>query len=87
MYPLQEYPPDEPSPSIDSEFSEHEEHAEGCASIDDPVRVYLREMGTVRLLSRQGEIELAKRMERGNHRMREGAFAFANCLGECACIV
>ena len=71
MYPLQQPPPDQPSPSIDSEFSEHEEHAEGCASIDDPVRVYLREMGTVRLLSRQGEIELAKRMERGNHRMRK----------------
>ena len=31
---------------MDSEFSEHEEHAEGRASIDDPVRVYLREMGT-----------------------------------------
>jgi RNA polymerase primary sigma factor len=71
MYPLQEYPQDEQSPSIDSEFSEHEEHAEGSASIDDPVRVYLKEMGTVRLLNRQGEIELAKRMERGNHRMRK----------------
>jgi RNA polymerase primary sigma factor len=71
MYPLQEYTQDEQSPSIDSEFSEHEEHADGSASIDDPVRVYLKEMGSVRLLNRQGEIELAKRMERGNHRMRK----------------
>src|SRR5690348_537669 len=38
---------------------------------DDPVRVYLREMGSVRLLTRQGEIDLAKRMERGKRRVRK----------------
>ncbi len=32
---------------------------------NDPVRMYLREMGTVPLLTREGEIELAKRVERG----------------------
>ena len=32
---------------------------------DDPVRMYLREMGTVELLSREGEIEIAKRIEAG----------------------
>lgn len=32
---------------------------------DDPVRMYLREMGNVELLSRDGEVELAKRIERG----------------------
>lgn len=32
---------------------------------DDPVRVYLREMGAVPLLTRQGEVSLAQRMERG----------------------
>jgi len=32
---------------------------------NDPVRMYLREMGTVPLLTRDGEIEIAKRMERG----------------------
>ena len=32
---------------------------------NDPVRIYLREMGTVRLLTRHGEVEIAKRMERG----------------------
>src|ERR1700691_2911607 len=36
---------------------------------DDPVRVYLREMGSVRLLTKQAEIDLARRMERGNLRM------------------
>ncbi|MDP3000069.1 MAG: RNA polymerase sigma factor RpoD [Bryobacterales bacterium] len=34
---------------------------------NDPVRMYLREMGTVPLLTRDGEIELAKRIERGQH--------------------
>ena len=32
---------------------------------NDPVRLYLREMGTVPLLSREGEVEIAKRVERG----------------------
>ena len=32
---------------------------------DDPVRMYLREMGTVELLSREGEISIAKRIEAG----------------------
>jgi RNA polymerase primary sigma factor len=32
---------------------------------DDPVRLYLREMGTVELLSRDGEVELAKKIEQG----------------------
>ncbi len=35
----------------------------------DPVRMYLREMGTVPLLTREGEIELAKRIERGERAM------------------
>ena len=35
----------------------------------DPVRLYLREMGTVPLLSRQGEVEIAKRFERGHLRV------------------
>jgi len=38
---------------------------------DDPVRVYLREMGTVSLLTRQGEIALAQRMERGRLKLRK----------------
>ncbi len=38
---------------------------------DDPVRVYLREMGAVPLLTRQGELDLARRMERGKLRMHK----------------
>ncbi len=36
---------------------------------DDPVRMYLREMGTVELLSREGEIAIAKRIEAGREKM------------------
>ncbi|HUC60897.1 MAG TPA: RNA polymerase sigma factor RpoD [Alphaproteobacteria bacterium] len=36
---------------------------------DDPVRMYLREMGSVELLSREGEIAIAKRIEAGRERM------------------
>ncbi len=36
---------------------------------DDPVRMYLKEMGTVHLLSREGEIEIAKRIESGHQGM------------------
>jgi RNA polymerase primary sigma factor len=38
---------------------------------DDPVRVYLREMGAVPLLTREGEVDLARRMERGKLRMQK----------------
>ncbi len=39
---------------------------------DDPVRMYLREMGSVELLSREGEIAIAKRIEAGNDMMIGG---------------
>jgi RNA polymerase primary sigma factor len=39
---------------------------------DDPVRMYLREMGTVKLLSREGEVAIAKRIEAGRERLISG---------------
>jgi len=62
-----------------AEYAEIERHAEepeaaeerGEDSTDDPVRVYLREMGSVRLLTRQAEVDLAQRMERGQFRMQK----------------
>src|SRR5262249_59063084 len=39
---------------------------------DDPVRMYLREMGPVKLLSREGEIAIAKRIEAGREAMIAG---------------
>ncbi len=45
-------------------------------TIDDPVRMYLREMGTISLLTREGEVEIAKRIEAGQN---EVLAAVANC--------
>ncbi len=45
---------------------------EDMGRTDDPVRMYLREMGTVELLSREGEIAIAKRIEAGREMMIGG---------------
>jgi RNA polymerase primary sigma factor len=47
------------------EESEFDFAALNLDKTNDPVRLYLREMGTVPLLSREGEVEIAKRVERG----------------------
>ena len=46
--------------------------AEPTERTDDPVRMYLREMGSVELLSREGEIAIAKRIEAGREAMIAG---------------
>ena len=62
---------EEPKLEFDKKLEDGEEFAELDLAQDfgdktnDPVRMYLREMGTVPLLTREGEIELAKRIERG----------------------
>ena len=45
---------------------------EDIGRTDDPVRMYLREMGSVELLSREGEIAIAKRIEAGREKMING---------------
>jgi RNA polymerase primary sigma factor len=61
-----------------SENEEEETRASGNVSdsdvsgTDDPVRMYLREMGSVELLSREGEIAIAKRIEAGREMMIGG---------------
>src|SRR5215469_1215118 len=55
----------EPGGEIESAEERSEDHT------DDPVRVYLREMGTVKLLTRQAEVDLARRMERGTLHMQK----------------
>src|SRR6201987_1701779 len=49
----------------------HQQPVEDSIYTDDPVRVYLREMGAVPLLTREGEVNLARRMERGKLRMQK----------------
>jgi len=54
---------------------------------DDPVRVYLREMGSVPLLTRHGEVSLARKMERGKLRMQKAisrAVLVQDLVGELA---
>ena len=46
--------------------------SESLDKTDDPVRMYLREMGSVELLSREGEIAIAKRIEAGRNLMING---------------
>jgi RNA polymerase primary sigma factor len=65
---------------LDSEDSDNESGEDGddveldlspgtLEKTNDPVRMYLREMGTVPLLTREGEVEIAKRIERGQLRV------------------
>ena len=44
------------------------------SSIDDPVRLYLKEMGSVGLLKREGEIRLAKKIEEGKRELTSAVF-------------
>ena len=65
--------PDEKEPDGAGEPAERKGNvADDVGRTDDPVRMYLREMGTVELLSREGEIEIAKRIEAGREKMIGG---------------
>ncbi|MDR3285391.1 MAG: RNA polymerase sigma factor RpoD [Holosporales bacterium] len=57
--------------ALDSPTQE-EEQEEITERRDDPVRMYLREMGSVELLSREGEVSIAKRIESGRDQMVGG---------------
>lgn len=61
----QEEKPKRIRPESDSEEEEEAPEPTEAGRTDDPVRLYLREMGSVELLSREGEIEIAKRIEAG----------------------
>ncbi len=75
----------------DTDESAAEEAAAALAAVEtdigrttDPVRMYMREMGTVELLTREGEIEIAKRIEEG---IREVMGAIAHFPGTVADIL
>src|SRR6185312_12506061 len=57
--------------AAEGDFLQPQQQVEESIYTDDPVRVYLREMGAVPLLTREGEVELARRMERGKLRMQK----------------
>ncbi len=60
------------APSTGSAVATTSNTKAGSDRTDDPVRMYLREMGSVELLSREGEIAIAKRIEAGRETMIEG---------------
>ncbi|MBV8590849.1 MAG: RNA polymerase sigma factor RpoD [Acetobacteraceae bacterium] len=69
--------PDSPAAKAEKESEVEEEQSgnvdeESAGRTDDPVRMYLREMGSVELLSREGEIAIAKRIEAGRDMMIGG---------------
>ena len=76
----------EESEDSDSEVAEKEQETPAgnvdendMGRSDDPVRMYLREMGSVELLSREGEIAIAKRIEAGREMMIGGIVLHGIC--------
>ena len=63
---------DEDEADADSGHVPEKKKKEATERTDDPVRMYLREMGAVELLSREGEIAIAKRIEAGRDTMIMG---------------
>ncbi|MEL0102737.1 MAG: RNA polymerase sigma factor RpoD [Gammaproteobacteria bacterium] len=88
---VQEQAPDEDSLSLsDKESTDDdaaEEAAQALATVDqefgrttDPVRMYMREMGTVNLLTREGEISIAKRIEEGLNQVTHALAFYPNTI-------
>ena len=73
--------------TLSSDDDAAQEAEEALASVDaefgrttDPVRMYMREMGTVELLTREGEIEIAKRIEEGLNQVKIEAVRYPPSL-------
>src|SRR5579862_6714016 len=64
--------PEAEKPEAETESTAGNVDEEDLGRTDDPVRMYLREMGSVELLSREGEIAIAKRIEAGREMMIGG---------------
>lgn len=78
---------DEASEEVDEDAPIEEKEVEAVVASDavrsdDPVRLYLKEIGSVPLLSREGEIEIAKRMETGKREIYRILFKFPLALRE-----
>src|SRR5581483_4172613 len=59
----------EEAPEKEEKETEEEDFDGGYSKTNDPVRMYLRKMGSVSLLTREGEVEIAKRIEEGERRV------------------
>lgn len=78
--------PDMISPESEEEFDEEaaEDEAEFSefAKGNDPVRLYLSRMGSVNLLTREGEVDIAKRIEQGEMEVLDSVLGTSICLAE-----
>src|SRR4028118_1216182 len=63
--------PDDDDEALDEDEANLDLSAGMLDKMNDPVRVYLREMGVVPLLTREGEVSIAKRIERGQTKTRK----------------
>ncbi len=76
-------------PKVEADEDATEEAVQALASTvaaelgrtTDPVRMYMREMGTVELLTREGEIEIAKRIEQGLYQVLSSLAIFPGTVG------
>ncbi len=57
-----------------------EEETQEETVLDDPIKIYLREMGSVPLLTKDGEVEIAKKIEAGKNRIAKVIFTIPYCL-------
>lgn len=77
------------APAVASDDEAEEEAEVALSSVDsefgrttDPVRMYMREMGTIELLTREGEIEIAKRIEQGLKNMVQAISACPTTIAD-----
>ena len=73
--------PDGPAPKS-KEHAKQEPPDSLLEKTNDPVRMYLREMGTVPLLTREGEVSIARRIERGERRVKNSLARSAFAISE-----
>ncbi|MBX5484204.1 MAG: RNA polymerase sigma factor RpoD [Myxococcaceae bacterium] len=73
---------EEPKAEDEEEEEEEEEDDEPGGRSNDPVRLYLRKMGSVSLLTREGEVEIAKRIEEGEKEVLRAMLACRVAVAE-----
>jgi RNA polymerase primary sigma factor len=76
--------PPEPEAKAEAEEEKDEDDDAGYGKSNDPVRMYLRKMGSVSLLTREGEVEIAKRIEDGEKEVLAAVLSSSIAIREIA---
>src|SRR5258708_16754016 len=84
---LPETKPPEPEPvaakaAEEEQTAEREEEDDSFSKSNDPVRMYMRKMGSVSLLTREGEVEISKRIEDGEKKVLEAVLHSSMAIKE-----